>query len=240
MQDQASAESEEAARKANRELAKAAVNLTRAKTIDDVDDKMAETLFGEEFSDVAAKVAAMVAADALINDKPEIAVEAPVATPAPAPATIAAPAAAAPAPAAPAPATIAAPAAAAPAPAAPAPATIAAPAPAATVNVKPQPAMNGPGANLENSAVRRLATVRALNSNPNPSPPKESVISANYALRPPATPASDQPGSIEDQINTSITQTLKALKACPEPPAHDDDDDDDDDRKGGFFGRFRR
>jgi hypothetical protein len=50
-------------------------------------------------------------------------------------------------------------------------------------------------------------------------------------------PALDHPESIEDQINTSMTQTLAALNVRP-PEIHDDDDDDDD--KGGFFGRFKR
>ena len=40
------------------ELEKIAQGLARAKTIEDVDDKMAETLFGEELSVAAAAVAA--------------------------------------------------------------------------------------------------------------------------------------------------------------------------------------
>jgi hypothetical protein len=51
-------------------------------------------------------------------------------------------------------------------------------------------------------------------------------------------PAFEQPESIEDQINTSMTQTLAALNVRP-PEIHDGDDDDDD-GKGGFFGRFKR
>ena len=51
----------------------------------------------------------------------------------------------------------------------------------------------------------------------------------------PQPPANgEQPGSIEDQITTSITQTLKALNV--RPPA----DDDEDDEKKGFFSRFRK
>jgi len=50
--------------------------------------------------------------------------------------------------------------------------------------------------------------------------------------------------SIEDQINVSMTQTLKALNINHVPPvSHDDDkfdDDDDEDEKKGFFSRFRR
>jgi hypothetical protein len=52
-------------------------------------------------------------------------------------------------------------------------------------------------------------------------------------------PTIEQPESIEDQINTSMTQTLKALNARA-PSVYDGDDDDDDDHKGGFFSRFKR
>jgi hypothetical protein len=123
--------------------------------------------------------------------------------------------------------------------AAPAPAAALTPAPVAAVKANPQPAANGLGANVENSAVRRMETVRALNRNPDPIPPKKPVVSANEKIRPAAPPPSTQPGSIEDQINTSITQTLQAINTRHDPIANDDDDDDDD-RKGGFFSRFRR
>jgi hypothetical protein len=63
---------------------------------------------------------------------------------------------------------------------------------------------------------------------------KQSIAMSHYEAPPP--PPVVQPDSIEEQINTSITQTLKALKV--QPPHHDDDDDDDP--KGGFFSRFRR
>ena len=88
---------------------------------------------------------------------------------------------------------------------------------------------------MELSASQRLATVRALNTgNPGSAPAK--------AQGAPATPTAT-PGPIEEQITTSLTQTMKALKVSPDPTAindDDDDDDDDDERKGGFFSRFRR
>lgn len=49
----------------------------------------------------------------------------------------------------------------------------------------------------------------------------------------------ETPEPIEDQINTSMTQTLKALDVRPPLSAHDDEDEDDE-KKGGFFSRFRR
>jgi type II secretory pathway predicted ATPase ExeA len=60
---------------ADADLEKIAVGLARAKTLDDVDDKMAETLFGEELSiaaaEVARKVAEEAAAEEVANAKPE-------------------------------------------------------------------------------------------------------------------------------------------------------------------------
>ncbi|MEO1201504.1 MAG: hypothetical protein AAFX10_02270 [Pseudomonadota bacterium] len=57
----AAPEPAEQAMKADGELEKIARGLARAKTLEDIDDQMAETLFGEEFSMVAAEVAAKVA-----------------------------------------------------------------------------------------------------------------------------------------------------------------------------------
>jgi type II secretory pathway predicted ATPase ExeA len=64
---------------AEAELEKIAAGLAQAKTIEDVDDKMAETLFGEELSVAAAAVAKRVAEEAAEAEK-----AAPPATPAPA------------------------------------------------------------------------------------------------------------------------------------------------------------
>jgi hypothetical protein len=54
-----------------------------------------------------------------------------------------------------------------------------------------------------------------------------------------APPPAVSPDPIEEQITTSLTQTMKALKVNPDPAAVNDDDEDDE-RKGGFFSRFRR
>jgi len=46
--------------KDNEEMRRIAADLSKARTLDDVDDKMAETLFGEEFSAIAAQIASKV------------------------------------------------------------------------------------------------------------------------------------------------------------------------------------
>ncbi len=188
------------------ELEKISTELARAKTIEDVDDKMAETLFGEEFSQIAAQVAAHVAANppSHVSANDDLQLEAD-GTDAPA-------------------------------------------APVAANQSRPQtakkpvvlPSSMASDDNL--SATQRLRTVRALNGNFDPVPEHtESVVLAadNTISSPPAT--GEQPESIEEQINTSMTQTLKALNVRPPPTFNDDDDDDDDDESGeGFFSRFRR
>jgi type II secretory pathway predicted ATPase ExeA len=55
-------------KKADAELERIASELARAKTLEDVDDKLAETLFGEELSLAAAQVAALVEAEQSAND----------------------------------------------------------------------------------------------------------------------------------------------------------------------------
>ena len=57
---------------------------------------------------------------------------------------------------------------------------------------------------------------------------------------PPAEPPPpvEHPESIEDQINTSMTQTLEALSI--RPPDGSGHNDEDDESKGGFFSRFKR
>jgi len=172
---------------ADPELEKIAVNLARAKTIDDCDDKMAETLFGEEFSMMAAQVAANAPTELSANDELEL--------------------------------------------------TVADFDGAAAVNVEIKSDPVFPESSLDASASQRLRTVRALNADPGATPPANGMnapppAAAVSPVEPP--PAGDHPESIEDQINTSMTQTLEALSI--RPSSHDDDDDD----KGGFFSRFRR
>jgi len=71
-----------------------------------------------------------------------------------------------------------------------------------------------------------------------PLPPSaESIVMANDTAKPGPAEASSQPESIEDQINTSITQTLKVLNVLPTPSLVVEDHDN---KEKGFFNRFRK
>ncbi|MDH3846627.1 MAG: hypothetical protein OEV05_02465 [Gammaproteobacteria bacterium] len=192
------AENQAREEKAQAELEQIAVGLANAKTIEDVDDKMAETLFGEELSVAAAAVAARVAEEAAAASaeqgsspddsagKSELEKEFE---------------------------------------------TVWGETPGVEVSIESQ--IEDQKGGLDISASQRLATVRALNTG------KPEVAPQKVANAPPPPTASPDP--IEEQITTSLTQTMKALKVAPAPTAvNDDDDDDDDERKGGFFSRFRR
>ena len=183
---------------ADPELARVAAQLAKAKTIDDVDDKMAETLFGEELNMAAAEVrASMPLAESANNDDDAQSIE----------------------------------------PQAAAEANTVAP---AEVNVAATPSAGPSG--LDSSASARLKTIRALNSDTHPSMRDSNKRpAANPAPIQPAPP--EAPKSIEDQINTSLTQTLKALDIVPPITggvSDNDDDDDDEDNEGGFLSRFKR
>ncbi|MDH4126980.1 MAG: hypothetical protein OEV69_15235, partial [Gammaproteobacteria bacterium] len=181
------------AQRPTQELEKIASGLARAKTIEDVDDYMAETLFGEEFSQLAAQVAAN--ASLLHETAPEVA-ELKLETDEPR---------------------------------------------------KPHIA--------DSSLSQRLKVLRDLNefSAPRSAPrgapatpdSAESIVISAGGFD--AAPADESTAvdSIEDQISTSMTQSLKALSIRPSPKADvddtdQDDDDDDDDSGKGFFSRFRR
>ncbi len=185
----------EDARKADAELEQIAVNLARARTIDDCDDKMAETLFGEEFSMMAAQVAANAPPELSANDDFDETVEESVEEPAPAPL------------------------------------------PefdgAAAVNVDLESTPDGVAGSTDTSASQRLATVRALNASVPDAPSDETGLPPTPHPEAPV----EQPQSIEDQINTSMTQTFQSLSTRT---VVNDDDDDDGKRKGGFLSRFRR
>ena len=213
------------------ELNLIAANVAKAKTIENVDDKLAETLFGEEIKLAAAQVIAnLPAAQPTSNAQQISAVE-----PAKSPHEQAA------APQAPetnnaAPSTVAAPTTSAvdtsTAPAVVAPAT---PAVDTSTASPTRVKANAPGM----SQSQRLRTVRALNTSDSKNPaPANTSRPASDAASPPPLPASDQPKSIEEQISTSVTQSLKALDKNSIPIA-DGDDDDDDTQKSGFFNRFR-
>ncbi len=185
--------------KAAAELEKIAVGLSKAKTIEDVDDKMAETLFGEELSVAAAAVAARVAEEAAAAETGSNASEPAAKSDSGQPsmekefenvwgAT-----------------------------------------PDVEVSIESQ--IEDQKGGLDISASQRLATVRALSTGQPDSAPQD-------ATNTPPTPG-ENPDPIEEQITTSLTQTMKALNVSPEPRAVNDDDDNDE-RKGGFFSRFRR
>ena len=194
------------AKKADQELELIAAELAKAKTIEDVDDKLAETLFGEEFNLVAAQVVASGSAGA--NDGEMALFDTGAAALAQAAGT-------------------------------PVTEDMAFDEPAIEVSLDSNNDSGEGGLDL--SASQRLKTVRSLHSDPQPSvhdsndgPDSANDVSASNA----ATPE-----PIEDQINTSMTQTLKALNVRPPISNHDDDiadDDIDNEKKGGFFSRFRR
>jgi len=185
-------------KKADAELEKIAVELAKAKSIEDIDDKLAETLFGEELNLIASHVLANPPSVESANDDIE----------------------------------------------------------AVAVNPQeniPEPVAGGPEVGHQSSDVdfavtheaqvklddsgmdlsvsQRLKTVRALNADLHPSIREPEATSEERS------PPSGVPESIEDQINTSLTQTLKALNVVP--PVNDDDMDDEE-AKGGFFSRFKR
>ncbi len=182
------------------ELEKIAEGLARAKTIEDVDDKMAETLFGEELSVAAAAVAARVAEEAAAEAASETTADRDAS------------------------------------PAAQASKSamekefenVWGETPGIEVSIDSE--LDDQKGGLDLSASQRLATVRALNTGKNGSAAQDKSDA-------PAAAAA-KPDPIEDQITTSLTQTMKALKVNPDPAAINDDDKDEP--KGGFFSRFRR
>ncbi len=198
------------------ELNLIAANVAQAKTIEDVDDKLAETVFGDEINLVASQVMANLPAAAPASNAPQIAAAEPTNSPhAPAVDTSTA-----------LPTNNA------------APGAVAAPATPA-VDTSTAPPANGQTSAPGVSQSQRLRTVRALNTAANQNPaPANTSMPANVAASPPSLPASDQPESIEEQISTSVTQSLKALDK-KSTPSGDGDDDDDDTEKSGFFSRFR-
>ncbi len=193
------------------ELERIAAELAKARTLEDVDDKMAETLFGEEFSMIAAQIAASV--PEAMPDEPAAAEEA-----------------------------------------APMELSLAETGANIQAQSSPEPAKNTPESSdleqefretwgedalevsmettpsgLDVSASQRLATVRALNAG-----------TGKPAAPPPKKRPSGEPQPIEDQINTSITQTLKTLnleqmQQQAAPPAEEEPPS-----KTGFFSRFRK
>ena len=197
------------ARKADQEIEKISAELAKAKSIEDVDDRLAETLFGEEFSLVAAQVVAHGTAGISANDGGISSIPSGAGRMAQAAGT---------------------------------PVSGNSPFDDSGVEVSLETRLEGGDSGLDLSASQRLKTVRALSADPRPYR-AGSAARRDPVPDVPAKPAAT-PDPIEDQINTSMTQTLKALNVMPPISDHDELDesvyDDEDERKGGFFSRFRR
>lgn len=185
-------------RKSDRKLDKIASGLAKAKTIEDVDDFMAETLFGEEFSMLAAQVAANASLQFAAGQESEVASGETMGSAALSLVDEAPPAAASP--------------------------------------------------NVDTSPSQRLKVLRDLNRRapprgaPETPEPAECIVMSGGGVDAPRGGDDVAVDSIEDQITTSMTQTLRTLSIRPEPisDADDDDDGDDDESGKGFFSRFRR
>jgi hypothetical protein len=190
------------AKKADSELEKIASELAKAKSLEDVDDRMAETLFGEELNFIAAQVLSNPPNTASANDDLEAVAQGQVAQGVAASGQAVARGQSMPTDS------------------------------KHDYEVTLEAPKNLDGGGMDLSASQRLKTVRALNADLHPSLREPEAAAAKPSAPPPAPV--QPPESIEDQINTSMTQTLKALNV--KPPTLDEDDEP----KGGFFSRFRR
>ncbi len=219
-------------RKHGFDLDRLAAELGKARSLEDVDDKLAETLFGEEMAQAAAEVAAMVAADTAAKNPPAkdpaLAAKPALSTPAAAKPPVNAPSAPAAAPrASPEKANGKVPAKGPQMPALPAAAKSAAASPST-------PAAKTAGTTRPMPPVRGPAVEITLASHPDPVPaaPAES----------PRKSPSVTPDSIEEQFGTSMTATLKALSAAQmntmdEPEIVEPDEKEKPSRR--LFGLFR-
>ncbi len=170
--------------KADTEIQKIAAELATARSIEDIDERMAETLFGDELSIAAAQFAVKPAPAAPAKENHDVAIvtEQPISDDSDS-------------------------------------------APAEEVTLEAPPRLDDGGIDL--SASQRLKTVRALNADLHPSLRTPEATNGNG--KPPT--AIEAPAPIEDQINTSMTQTLRALSVA---------DGDEGATDSGFFGRFKR
>jgi general secretion pathway protein A len=98
----------------------------------------------------------------------------------------------------------------------------------------------GKPAEPDESAARRLDMVKALNTEngKTPAAKAEKIELGSEKPKPVAArPTGPQPEPIENQINTSMTQTLKALSSANvRPPVEPEEEK----KSGGLFSRFRR
>ena len=189
------------AEKADQELEKIASELAKAKTLEDVDDMAAETLFGEEFSMMAAQVAA---------NAPPIGEETQVAK-----GTLPGE-------------------------------TVEEPELALDPEPEADPAPQADADPMDTSSSQRLQALRDMNhSEPPPGTPPlpestESIVMSGGGVELPPAENSESVDSIEDQINTSMTQKMEALKIDHLPRKFDDDDDETVEKTGFLGGLFRR
>ncbi len=190
-------------RKEGLNLDEMAAELAAANSLEDISDVMAETLFGQEFEQIAA--------DALAN--PPAAGTLPSETDA-----LVAPAVAHKSSKEP-----------------PANDPISEPSP---VLLEPEAAM-GAATDKKNDVGQQTATDVKPQQIEIAAPQATSAASTVSESKPVSTP--DNPDSIEEQIQTSITQTLKALDSARLAEIENRVDDDDDDEKSkGLFGRLKK
>ena len=183
--------------KSDVELDQIAREIGSAKSLDDIDDKMAETLFGSGISMIAAQLRASPPKDESANDAIQLEPDIPRLEPdipELEPEVLA--------------------------PSFPADAEM-----GEEISLETRDAANKSGLDL--TATQRLKMVRGLNAS---SQSRQPGTNGGADSR-----AANKPKPIEDQINTSITQTLKALEVPRESAAEPETE-----RKTGFFSRFRR
>ena len=211
-------------------LERVARNLVSATTLEDIDEIAAETLFGEEITEIAKALQAFAPEEAeTANDveaELQLELEATMqsealSTPTPPPAN---------------PAAVPSPANGSAVPAAPPPAAAAA----------ARPPMPPPGSkpDIDSSAMRRLAMVRSLNKGKAPAapPPMRQPTEEIVLGSEPAMPTGPKPEPIEDQFGTSMTANLKALseESVKSMQAAESVEQPPEEKKGGLFSRFRR
>ena len=106
----------------------------------------------------------------------------------------------------------------------------------------------GQTGNFDMTMSKRIDMLKALNSSPKPdkgAKPDQGNALGKIELREgmPAEPApkvnGSQPESIEQQMQTAMTATVKAISDVDIPPGVDDDDSEDG-KSGGIFSRFKR
>ncbi|MCI0516963.1 MAG: hypothetical protein L0Y45_03930, partial [Woeseiaceae bacterium] len=196
-------------RKHGFDLDRLAAELGKARSLEDVDDKLAETLFGEEMAQAAAEIAALVAAD---TDAKNLAAKEVTGTSRPA---AAAPVANKPEGMVPPAVTAAKPA-----------ARVAASSPA--VSHQPNAKSAGPKPGVPGSPAAGAARVAVTPGNTlAPKGPAVEITLGNHPEHSPAAPAAT-PEPIENQFGTSMTATLKALSAAQikQLEGHDKEDPD--------------